>query len=194
MAPDKFEKHIREKIREREIAPSEEAWNRIAGLIPAEERKRSRPFLRYSLAASFAGLLIIALYLMQSRDEGVTPAVQVVETEQQLEAQPQPKILPQGRNKEAREEQIATRTSAEQDKSEVTEGVTENEPTLAIVTSEEAQVIKNDVETGSNPTLAVVEKQEEILQAKITEVVAEVRLKLHQITLRPHPLLLPLSA
>ena len=176
MAPDKFEKHIREKINEREIAPSEEAWNRIAGLIPLEERKRSRPLLRYSIAASFAGLLIISLYFFQSRDEAVTPPVQVVETEQQLEEEPQQrKPLPVETQEE--EERIASQLPTEQEEAKVSEFVPQTGRSLAVVAPEKAPAEQDNVLSQQETAMAVVEKQEELLiQSKITEVVAEVRL------------------
>ena len=176
MAPDKFEKHIREKINEREIAPSEEAWNRIAGLIPVEERKRSRTLLRYSIAASFAGLLIVSLYLFQTRDEAVTPPVQVVETEQQLKEEPQPrKLLPVDIQEE--EEQVASQLPTEQKKERVMEVGPETRRSLAVVAPEKAPAERDNVLSEKENTIAVVEKQEELLiQSKITEVVAEVRL------------------
>lgn len=176
MAHDKFEKHIREKINEREIAPSEEAWNRIAELIPVEERKRSRPLLRYSLAASFAGLLIISLYLFQSREEAVTPPVQVVETEQQLKEEPQPGELPQEEIPEAKEEQIAVQQSAGQQKAKLREVVPETGLSMAVAASEEPPVKQNNTPKVEEASFAGVDEQEQILQSKITEVVAEVRL------------------
>ncbi len=83
MAPDKFEKYIREKIRQREITPSTEAWNKLAGQLPEVEEKRKRPFVWYSIAASFVGILIISIYFNQSPKPELDSPVQIVASEKE---------------------------------------------------------------------------------------------------------------
>jgi len=59
MAPYKLEDNIREKLEDRELKPSENAWEKLETKLDAALPKK-KPVLWYYIAASFAGLLILS--------------------------------------------------------------------------------------------------------------------------------------
>jgi hypothetical protein len=73
MAPIKLEEHIREKLQERELAPSPQAWEKLdAALGTPEVKKRSASWYWYAAAASLVGVLIVtSLFWKDSAPAGV---------------------------------------------------------------------------------------------------------------------------
>ncbi len=60
MAPIKFEENIREKLQERELAPSKDAWGKLSAQLDAQApQKKSNTFIWFAVAASFVGLLLV---------------------------------------------------------------------------------------------------------------------------------------
>jgi len=60
MEPNKLEKQIREKLNNREINPSEAAWDRLDAMLSvAEIKTKKRSFRWLYIAASFIGFLFI---------------------------------------------------------------------------------------------------------------------------------------
>ena len=62
METDKFEKHIKTKFQEREIQPSENAWEKISSELNTDDRKRKPVYLWVGIAASIMVLVGIALF------------------------------------------------------------------------------------------------------------------------------------
>ena len=80
MAPVEFEKELKKRLRSREARPSEDAWDRIAGRLDAEEPARRRnPSWWMGLAAASVAFLA-ALVFFWERPEPLPPAGPVVET------------------------------------------------------------------------------------------------------------------
>lgn len=62
MAPNKFEKHIKKQLEEREMQPSSTAWEKLSEKLDAATPQSSkRRYLWYGIAASFIGLLILSV-------------------------------------------------------------------------------------------------------------------------------------
>lgn len=75
MAPIKFEDNIREKLQERELTPSPEAWAKLSEKLEAQTPQKSKPaFIWFAVAASFVGLLLVST-LFFSKDDTSTPIV-----------------------------------------------------------------------------------------------------------------------
>lgn len=66
MAPNKFEKHIRKQLEEREIQPSVHAWNRISEQLEGDRSQKSKNFFKYGIAAGFIGLLVVSIWYFNS--------------------------------------------------------------------------------------------------------------------------------
>lgn len=70
MEPNNIEDQFRDKLNEREIKPSENAWDRLdAMLTVAEKPKRSYGWLY--IAASFLGFLLIATVFFSQTEEAI---------------------------------------------------------------------------------------------------------------------------
>lgn len=79
MAPINFEDHIKNKMEQRELKPSVNAWKTLrAQLDESDSKKNRKPYWWLGLAASFIGVLLIASFLYNG-NEKEKPAV--VETE-----------------------------------------------------------------------------------------------------------------
>ena len=88
MEPDKFEKYIKKQLNEREISPSDNAWDKISSQLPVLESKKSNKFFWYSVAAAFIGVLIVSSIYFNSKMEPIDPQNQIVETADE------PKVTP----------------------------------------------------------------------------------------------------
>jgi len=78
MEANKFEKHIAEKMKEREIQPSPDAWEKISKRLEILKTSKKSGYLWYGIAASAIGLLIISVLFF---NQDSTPNVpEIVET------------------------------------------------------------------------------------------------------------------
>ncbi len=68
MAPIKFEENIREKLQERELTPSKDAWSKLSAQLEEEPQKKRYPFVWFAVAASFVGVLLLVNFLATSQD------------------------------------------------------------------------------------------------------------------------------
>ena len=61
MAPNKFEIYIKNQLKEREIKPSNDAWDKLSkSLDVTEPRSKKRKYLWYGVAASVIGIVLLA--------------------------------------------------------------------------------------------------------------------------------------
>ncbi len=79
MEPNKFEKHIAEQMKERQIQPSTDAWERISEQIENSTAVKKNNFMWYAIAASFIGILMISILFFQSGDQLLDDDVQMVD-------------------------------------------------------------------------------------------------------------------
>lgn len=68
MAPIKFEDNIREKLQDRELNPSKDAWKKLAATLEEAPEKPSSKRLWMALAASVIGLMLIISYFIVSEE------------------------------------------------------------------------------------------------------------------------------
>ena len=68
MAPIKFEENIREKLQERELQPSKEAWNKLSDRLEKEPHKKNNRRLWMAVAAGFVGVLLVVSFLLDSKN------------------------------------------------------------------------------------------------------------------------------
>ncbi|KIC01785.1 hypothetical protein OA88_11930 [Flavobacterium sp. JRM] len=72
MEPNKLEKEFREKLNEREINPSNNAWDRLDAMLNvAEEAKPKRKYTWMYVAAGFIGFLLISTIYFSQREAPV---------------------------------------------------------------------------------------------------------------------------
>ncbi|MCH9659930.1 MAG: hypothetical protein K0U54_03365 [Bacteroidetes bacterium] len=63
MAPIKFEENIREKLQERELQPSSDAWSALANKMDELPQKKRPSLLWMAVAASVVGILLVVGFL-----------------------------------------------------------------------------------------------------------------------------------
>ncbi len=177
MAPDKFEKYIKEKVRQREILPSDDAWERIAEQLPVEAKKDKKPIVWYSIAASFIGILIATLYFTQTTKTEVNSPTPVVISEENQRADNLKHVKPEVDPSETKaEEALASQPAIEPNGRQIPL-VQEVETANAAENAdfETAVATKTDVKEGRVPEI-VQQREELFIEAKVDEVVAQVRL------------------
>ncbi|WP_051220764.1 hypothetical protein [Flavobacterium filum] len=68
MEPNNIEKQIKEKLSQREIQPSANAWDRLDAMLSVEEQKPKRNFKWISIAAIFVGFTLIGIFMMNKEN------------------------------------------------------------------------------------------------------------------------------
>ena len=85
MAPIKFEENIREKLEERSLEPSENAWLSLEQKLNADSKKRNKnKFWWFGVAACFIGLLFVTQQFITLDSTGTADSPVVVETENEI--------------------------------------------------------------------------------------------------------------
>jgi len=79
MAPIKFEEHIKDKLKEREIKPTASAWDKISNNLEDSTEKKEKSFYWRGIAASFIGILIVSIFYFTREEEKTISDPQVVE-------------------------------------------------------------------------------------------------------------------
>lgn len=176
MVPNKFEKYIKEKFEARRIEPSLESWERISEQLEDKDESGRRGYFWYGIAASFVGLLIISVFFLSRTDE-VVPADGVVGIENRKEAPA--KAGPSDRDQEVFEEakmpSIITNEVVESAKfnEEVVSTNTREIPVLAELAEDVVEDTPNKLNIDEK---SVAETEIDLIDTKIAEVVAKVRL------------------
>lgn len=169
MEPDKFEKHIKNKLGEREINPSEGSWDKISGQLQTPEPSKRNKFFWYSIAAAFIGILIVSTIYFNKSDEAIDAEIQIVDTPYERNNLPekQSKIIEQNNEKEKIvNAQRVTRNEITEPKKKIEKGVSYNSQ-VASNQKVNQEIIKDEVLTNT---------KEQLFNAKITEVIAQVNL------------------
>ena len=82
MAPINFEDHIKNKLEQREVKPSPDAWETLrAQLDDSDSKKNRKPYWWLGLAASFIGILLIASFLFNGNKNETPTVVEIEETQ-----------------------------------------------------------------------------------------------------------------
>ena len=69
MEHDKFEEHLKSKLEERSIQPSENAWSKLEHKLDVQERKTNPKLVWWlGIAASIVGLLLVAFFYFNNVD------------------------------------------------------------------------------------------------------------------------------
>jgi hypothetical protein len=80
MEPNNIEKQIREKLNQRTIQPSQNAWDRLDAMLSVEEQKPKRNYKWISIAAIFVGFTLIGIFMINKENsvENVIPSNSIV--------------------------------------------------------------------------------------------------------------------
>jgi hypothetical protein len=80
MEPNNIDKQIKEKLNQREIQPSSNAWDRLDAMLSVEEQKPKRSYKWLSIAAVFVGFTLIGVFMMNKENstDNVIPSNPIV--------------------------------------------------------------------------------------------------------------------
>ena len=159
MAPIKFEENIKEKLEERTLQPSSQAWSTLSEKLVEDTNKSSNKiFWWLGIAASFIGIfLVVNTFLKTSETSNLTPVL--VETEAQ-----EVEVF------ESENDIVTPETSIAIESSNVTEIMASEKNTNPKKIKNEAVIVnKNQVKNNSLAQLENTEESEEVLNNSISE-------------------------
>ncbi|AEM71031.1 hypothetical protein Murru_1992 [Allomuricauda ruestringensis DSM 13258] len=163
---DKLEKHIKGKLEERTIAPSANAWDKIASQVKEPSPRKKNTWFPYAIAASVMGIVLVSVFFFTKSNPEVEQ-IQVVDTETKTETQTQ---FEDRKVKElVKDEQTeVAETKSERITPEKTEEFVPKTPVsnTAIAEREVRQPLKDEIIINSDKLIA----------QKVEEVVAQVEL------------------
>ncbi|QCW99028.1 hypothetical protein FGM00_02430 [Aggregatimonas sangjinii] len=170
MAPNKFEKHIKKQLEEREIAPSSNAWERLSEQLDATAppSKKSNVFW-YGVAASFIGVLIVSVLYFGSGRPAAGTDIQIVDTYK--EANEIETITTDARESKNEEVVVENDRVAEQP-STVVKSLDINQVQATKNKTASVSEIENTQDVVVKKTKAPKDLKSEIIEAKIIEIVA----------------------
>ncbi len=165
---DKLEKHIKEKLEERTIAPSKGAWDKIASQVKEPAPRRRNTWFPYAIAASVVGIVLVSVFYF-TKGNPTVEQMQMVETENTVD-------------KETRiqSEDKVVEKSEKQNQIEVAE--TKSEPIVADKTQElspalpisNTAVAEQEVKEPLQDEIKI--NSDQLIAQKVEEVVAQVQL------------------
>ena len=163
---DKLEKHIKERLEDRTIAPSKGAWDKIASQVKEPAPRKRNTWFPYAIAASVVGIVLVSVFFFTKSDAEVEQ-IQVVDTKTKTETQTQ---FEDRKVKElVKDEQTeVTKTKSEPVAPEKTEEFASKIPVsnTAIAEEEVKEPLRDEIKINSDRLIA----------QKVEEVVAQVEL------------------
>ncbi len=191
MAPIEFEDNIREKLQERELRPSGDAWARLESRLGEEKKSGLSRVSWFAIAASFIGILILASVFLNSsattnNNELVVEEIPAVKT---LDIKPlkneQEEFIPlntiddevafeENISEENKENVVAPVNQSQHEKivPKITESIQKGTPVIAGATIEKKSNIEIDKINNSEIT-----NDATFINSKVDEVVASVQNK-----------------
>ncbi|WP_282115863.1 hypothetical protein [Cellulophaga baltica] len=178
MAPIKFEEHIKEKLDERTIMPSANAWDKISGQIVSAPVKKSKGFAWYAIAACLIGLLIASfVFYIGAENTIVLPETTIAnennEKSKELEAPIEQFVVPPVANK-SKDNSLNTIVLEDKKEAKVLENeVYNSKNTVATSNPEITEMVQREDKVIATVHQNVFNK-DEIINSKIKDLVAQV--------------------
>ncbi|WP_405395567.1 hypothetical protein [Maribacter sp. Asnod2-G09] len=169
METDKFEKHIKTKLQEREINPSENAWSKISSELKDDDVKNKPVYLWIGVAASIIVLLGVALFYFSGANELNESPIELVEIEN-----------------EDKVEEVITRDPVQEEQVVIVETNTKTESTTVkkeeyiIPEVQENKTLNDAVEiavvehVSADQSTSKLEVSDEIINSKVADIVAQI--------------------
>ncbi|MCV2486386.1 hypothetical protein OD917_15735 [Flavobacterium sp. SH_e] len=202
MEPNNFEKDFREKLNQREIEPSNKAWDRLDAMLSvAEEKKTEKKSKRKWLyiAASFIGFLLVGtLFFNQNKNAVKTPEAVVVEKETKTKKESVTEPVLNTIDSAKTENAIAEKTSEEKVnknekiRNQILNRISKNESnqiaesSIIIKNNQEKQSVNNQTVITENPKK---ENVDQLLQTGENKVLAESGVKKAKVKINANDLL-----
>lgn len=199
MEPNNFEKDFREKLNQREIEPSNKAWDRLDAMLSVAEEKKPKKNRKWLyIAASIVGFLLVGtLFFNQNKKSVAAPETVIVEKETESKKSVTEPILNKVDSVKT-ETIIAEKTLEETVNKEKTAKSQNSNKTVKNVSNQVAEssiIIKNNQEKQSvnNQTqIAETSKKEnvdQLLETADSKVVAQNQTKKAKVKINANDLL-----
>ena len=171
METDKFEKHIKTKLQEREIQPSANAWSKITSELNDDDAKKKPVYLWMGIAASVVVLIGITMFYFNGNTAVTKIPTEIVDIEKErtLKEVPVKDVLPIGKEEVEVVAHSETETGIEKVVEEENILIKEQEP---LVLKDEIEVAVNQVPTSTSVEKLVV--TDDIINSKVADVIAQV--------------------
>ncbi len=174
METDKFEKHIRAKLQERELNPSTNAWKRISAELNSESYSKKPVYLWMGMAASVVVLIGIALFYFNGGHKELDNPMEVAETNKKK----QPEVEQERNALPIKVEQTVVQTDIKEDEL--------SDPKIKVASEQQSIVkgenlmMREEVEVAalsaveSKNTIKELKLSEQVINDKVAEIVAQV--------------------
>ena len=83
MAPIKFEEQLKDKLEQRKLQPSEQAWSKLANRLDNQEKKENRSLWWLGVAASIVLILAVSIPYFNNDSENTQPIIVDVDTKKE---------------------------------------------------------------------------------------------------------------
>lgn len=174
MAPIKLEENIREKLQERELQPSSNAWSKLESQLDNNDKaSKSNNKLWFAIAASIAAILIVGALVFNPNNKKASNVVvedaNSIEPESNVDTFKENSIIQENNiveKEESYKEVIKPNEISRKSHRSISE---EKKVTTQAVASTETKAIETsieDIKTKETPSF---------IEAKVTEVVAQVK-------------------
>ena len=190
MAPIKFEEQFKDKLEQRSIQPSQDAWNKLSDrLDEVEDKQNNKGFWWLGIAATIVGVLLALTFVFKSNTEIVEPTIVDTQEENAIDTEVlQNKEVLKDNNTRFTEQKDETESQSNQSKNTKTQ--IDKTPLKTIINQKQEAIIKeadakSTAVANANTTEATkphTEKTVEVLSfedQKVKDVVAQIQ-KLQQ--------------
>lgn len=168
MAPNKFEKHIKEQLEEREILPSSKAWEQLSEKMDAvTPQSNKKGYLWYAVAASVIGLIMLSVVFFTTEST-------ILETET-IVVEEQKEVIEETNNFQdveilETEDEVVSINKIPQEKAKKIEVETYIEVYKKEAFEEQLIAVE------SNPKETFTDDSEKIINTKVLEVIAQINI------------------
>ncbi|WP_209405697.1 hypothetical protein [Pseudozobellia sp. WGM2] len=171
MQPDKFDEYIKNRLDQRKLQPSTDAWERIQKQLEISPKPVRKPYFKYTVAASLIGFLLVSISYFKDR-QGAKEPVKVVDTEK-METQLDNSVTTQESEivvKNLEMDEVAKSRNHEQEQIVSVNSEYTSPPNAGHV------MVEDHVKDDSKEILLAIDTSEVLIDTKIEEVIAQVEL------------------
>lgn len=169
MGRNKFEKQLKEQLQGRGIKPSEDAWDRISQQLEVSEGPRSKRFQWYGIAAGFIGILFVLFLYFSLKGPSTVPKTEITGVvKDSIPLNTTPEII---QEEKVKEDNTIVETKVQQEKSIQSTSKRNQDKSIkdALANSKTKETKMEKVDIPFNTS-------EELINTKITEIIAQVEL------------------
>lgn len=169
MEPNKFEKHIKSELKQREIQPSAAAWSKLSKELDEVGNEEKNNYKWYAIAASFIGLLVTSVIMLSGDFDSTEVPMPVVNTSVEEE---QFNDIVKELKEPIEEKIVGSIPSLENAQIPVESDGIENTAVKTSNSQTNGRIL--EVLDQQNDIATLDEADDEIIQSKVLEIVAQV--------------------